>query len=268
MSIVSPKPQTTRFRIRAVVMQGPAQLVLVDTPGIFTPRRRLDRAMVAAAWGGAQDADLALFIVDARAGITEAVRAIAEKLATSKVPVWLVLNKIDLVEPPRLLPLAQELNALVPVAETFMVSAEKAKGLDRVMAKAAEAVPPGPWLFPEDELSDLPNRMLAAELVREQILRQTHEEVPHHATVETESWKEQPDGSARVDCTIYVERASQKAILIGDKGSRIKQIGARARYELEKLLEKRVHLFLNVKDRPGWDEERGRLRALGLEDLD
>ncbi len=268
VSIVSPKPQTTRFRIRAVVMQGRSQLVLVDTPGIFAPRRRLDRAMVAAAWGGAQDADLALFIVDARAGISEAVAAIAERLATSKVPVWLALNKVDLVDPPSLLPLAQRLNEMVPLAETFMISAEKKRGLDRVLEKAAAAVPPGPWLFPEDELSDVPNRMLAAELVREQILRQTHDEVPHHATVETESWKENPDGSARVDCTIYVERATQKAILIGEKGSKIKQIGARARHELEQLLEKRVHLFLNVKDRPGWDEERGRLRALGLEDLE
>lgn len=268
VSIVSPKPQTTRFRIRAVVMHAGSQLVLVDTPGIFAPRRRLDRAMVAAAWGGAQDADLALFIVDARAGITEAVRAIADKLAKSRVPVWLVLNKVDLIEPPRLLPLAQELNQLVPLAETFMISAEKKRGLDRLLDKAAAAVPPGPYLFPEDELSDLPNRMLAAELVREQILRQTHEEVPHHATVETEQWLEQKDGSARVECTIYVGRPSQKAILIGDKGARIKQIGARARHELEQLLEKRIHLFLNVKDRPGWDEERGRLRALGLEDLD
>ena len=268
VTIVSPKPQTTRFRIRAVVMQGRSQLVLVDTPGIFAPRRRLDRAMVAAAWGGAQDADLTLFIVDARAGLTDPVRAIAEKLAKSGPPVWLVLNKVDLIDPPRLLPLAQELNTLLPLAETFMVSAEKRRGLDRLLEKLAAAVPPGPWLFPEDELSDLPNRMLVAEMVREQILHQTHEEVPHHATVETEQWTEKPDGSVRVDCTIYVERASQKAILIGDKGAKIKQIGQRARVELEKLLERRVHLFLNVKDRPGWDEERGRLRALGLEDLE
>ncbi len=267
VTIVSPKPQTTRFRIRAVVMRGKAQLVLVDTPGIFAPRRRLDRAMVAAAWGGAQDADLALFIVDARAGISEAVTAIAERLATSKVPVWLVLNKVDLVDPPSLLPLAQKLNEMVPVAETFMISAEKNRGLDRLFDKAADAVPNGPWLFPEDELSDLPNRMLAAELVREQVLRLTHDEVPHHATVETESWKEKPDGSARVDCTIYVERPTQKAIMIGDNGTKIKMIGQRARHELEKLLDRRVHLFLNVKERPGWDEERGRIRALGLEDL-
>ncbi|MBX9698141.1 MAG: GTPase Era [Acetobacteraceae bacterium] len=271
VSIVSPKPQTTRFRIRAVVMRGAAQIVLVDTPGIFAPRRRLDRAMVAAAWGGAQDADVALFIVDARAGITDPVRAIAERLAKAggRVPVWLVLNKVDLVPPPRLLPLTAELNALVPgMGETFMVSAEKAKGLDRLLDKLVEALPPGPFLFPEDELTDLPNRMLAAEIVREQVLRQTHEEVPHHATVETEQWTERPDGSVRIDCTIYVSRPTQKAIVIGDKGARVREIGRRARLELAALLERPVHLFLNVKDRPGWDEERGRLRALGLEDTE
>jgi len=268
VSIVSPKPQTTRFRIRAVVMRGRSQIVLVDTPGIFAPRRRLDRAMVAAAWGGAQDADLTLLIIDARAGLTDPVRAIIDKLAKAQRPVWLALNKVDLIPPPRLLPLAAEVNALLPVAETFMVSAAKGSGLDRLLDRLAEAMPPGPYLFPEDELTDLPNRMLVAEIVREQILRQTHEEVPHHATVETENWEERKDGSVRVDCTIYVARPSQKAILIGDAGARIKQIGQRARRELEELLERRVHLFLNVKDRPGWDEERGRLRALGLEDLD
>ncbi|WP_149536323.1 GTPase Era [Siccirubricoccus phaeus] len=265
VTIVSPKPQTTRFRIRAVVMHQGAQIVLVDTPGIFAPRRRLDRAMVAAAWGGAKDADLTLLIVDARAGITDAVRAICGRLAKAGRPVWLALNKVDLIEPPRLLPLAAELNALLPIAETFMISAEKRRGLDRLLDRLAEAMPPGPYLFPEDELSDLPNRMLAAEIVREQILRQTHQEVPHHTTVETESWQEREDGSVRIDCTIYVGRPSQKAILIGDAGARVKAIGAGARRELTALLERRVHLFLNVKDRPGWDEETGRIRALGLE---
>jgi GTPase len=268
VTIVSPKPQTTRFRIRAVVTRGASQVVLVDTPGIFAPRRRLDRAMVAAAWGGAQDADLALLIVDSRAGLTDAVRAILDRLAKGRKRVWLALNKVDLIPRERLLPLAAEINALLPLEETFMVSAQTGDGLDRLLDHLAGAVPPGPFLFPEDELSDLPNRMLAAEIVREQILRMTHEEVPHHATVETESWQERKDGSVRVDCTVYVERPSQKAILIGDGGARIKSIGSRARRELEGLLERRVHLFLNVKDRPGWDEERGRLRALGLEDLD
>ena len=267
VTIVSPKPQTTRFRIRAVVTNGPTQIILVDTPGIFAPRRRLDRAMVAAAWGGAQDADLSMLVVDARAGLTDPLRAIIEKLKDVRRPVWLVLNKTDLIPAPRLLPLTQELHALMPFAETFMISAEKGDGVDRLSALLAAAMPPGPWLFPEDELSDLPNRMLAAEIVREQVLRQTHEEVPHHATVETEQWTEKPDGSVRVDCTIYVGRATQKAILIGDKGSRIKEIGRRARQELKALLEREVHLFLNVKERSGWDEERARIRAIGLEDI-
>ncbi len=268
VTIVSPKPQTTRFRIRAVVTRGASQVVLVDTPGIFAPRRRLDRAMVAAAWGGAQDADLTLLIVDSRAGLTDAVRAILDRLAKGRRRVWLALNKVDLIPRERLLPLTAEINAVLPLEETFMVSAQTGDGLGALLDRLAAAVPPGPFLFPEDELSDLPNRMLAAEIVREQILRQTHEEVPHHATVETESWQERKDGSVRVDCTVYIERPSQKAILIGDGGARIKAIGSRARRELEGLLERRVHLFLNVKDRPGWDEERGRLRALGLEDLE
>jgi GTP-binding protein Era len=266
VSIVSPKPQTTRFRIRAVVMQGAAQIVLVDTPGIFAPRRRLDRAMVAAAWGGAQDADLALLIVDARAGLTDEVRAITEKLKKGGRRAMLLLNKADLVDPPRLLPLARDLNEILPFVETFMVSALKGRGLDRVLQVLAESVPEGPWLFPEDDLSDLPQRMLAAEIVREQVLRQTHEEVPHHATVETETWTERKDGSARIDVTIYVTRSTQKAILIGDGGAKVKAIGQAARRELEQLLERRIHLFLNVKERAGWDEERGRIRALGLDD--
>jgi GTP-binding protein Era len=268
VSIVSNKPQTTRFRIRAILTEGRSQVVLTDTPGIFSPRRRLDRAMVAAAWGGAQDADLAMLVVDARAGITDPLRAIIRKLARGAPPLWLVLNKTDLFDTKRLLPLTAELTELLSFAETFMISAETGDGVDRLRTRLCEAMPEGPWLFPEDELSDVTDRMLAAEIVREQILRQTHEEVPHHATVETESWQERKDGSVRIDCTIYVGRASQKAILIGDRGSRIREIGQRARAELTKLLERPVHLFLNVKDRPGWDEERGRLRALGLEDLD
>ena len=266
VTIVSPKPQTTRFRVRAVVMRGESQLVLVDTPGIFTPRRRLDRAMVAAAWGGAQDADISLLIVDARAGLTEPLRGIIEKLGKTRRPIWLVLNKTDLIPREQLLPLTAELHKLLPFAETFMISAEKGEGLDRLLDRLAEAVPPGPYLFPEDDLTDLPNRMLAAEIVREQILRQTHQEVPHHASVETETWTEKPDGSVRIDCTIYIARATQKAILIGDKGSRIRDIGRLARMELIKLLERPVHLFLNVKEKPDWDETAARIRAIGLED--
>lgn len=267
VSIVSPKPQTTRFRIRAVVMHKGAQLVLADTPGIFSPRRRLDRAMVAAAWESTQDADLALLVVDARAGLTEALQSIVSVLKRSKVPVWLVLNKTDLIDTKRLLPLTAALNEQLSFAETLMISAETGDGLERMLDMLAGHVPAGPYLFPEDDLSDLPDRMLAAEIVREQILRQTHEEVPHHATVETEQWEERRDGSVRIDCTIYVGRASQKAIVIGDKGAKIKEIGRRARSELEALLERRVHLFLNVKERSGWDEERARIRAIGLEDI-
>ncbi len=266
VTIVSPKPQTTRFRVRAVVMRGQSQLVLVDTPGIFTPRRRLDRAMVAAAWGGAQDADISLLIVDARAGLTDPLRAIIERLGKTRRPIWLVLNKTDLIPREQLLPLTAELHKLLPFAETFMISAEKGEGLDRLLDQLAEAVPPGPYLFPEDDLTDLPNRMLAAEIVREQILRQTHQEVPHHASVETETWTEKPDGSVRIDCTIYIARATQKAILIGDKGSRIREIGRLARLELIKLLERPVHLFLNVKEKADWDETAARIRAIGLED--
>jgi GTP-binding protein Era len=266
VTIVSPKPQTTRFRVRAVVMRGESQLVLVDTPGIFTPRRRLDRAMVAAAWGGAKDADVALLIVDARAGLTEPLRAIIERLSKTRRPIWLVLNKTDLIPRERLLPLTAELHKLLPFAETFMISAEKGEGLDLLLDRLAQTMPPGPFLFPEDDLTDLPNRMLAAEIVREQILRQTHQEVPHHASVETETWTEKPDGSVRIDCTIYIARATQKAILIGDKGSRIREIGRLARLELIKLLERPVHLFLNVKEKADWDETAARIRAIGLED--
>ena len=266
VTIVSPKPQTTRFRVRAVVMRGESQLVLVDTPGIFTPRRRLDRAMVAAAWGGAKDADVALLIVDARAGLTEPLRAIIERLSKTRRPIWLVLNKTDLIPRERLLPLTAELHKLLTFAETFMISAEKGEGLDLLLDRLAQIMPPGPFLFPEDDLTDLPNRMLAAEIVREQILRQTHQEVPHHASVETETWTEKPDGSVRIDCTIYIARATQKAILIGDKGGRIREIGRLARLELIKLLERPVHLFLNVKEKANWDEQAARIRAIGLED--
>jgi GTP-binding protein Era len=180
----------------------------------------------------------------------------------------LALNKADLVDPPRLLPLSAALNAEIPFVETFMVSALKDRGLDRIRHVLARHAPEGPWLFPEDDLSDLPQRMLAAELVREQILRLTHEEVPHHATVETDAWQEKPDGSARIEVTIYVSRATQRGILVGEGGQRVKEIGRRARLELEALLERRIHLFLNVKERAGWDEERGRLRAIGLDDAE
>ena len=266
LSIVSPKAQTTRFRVLGILIRDESQVLLVDTPGIFRPRRKLDRAMVAAAWTGAADADLAVLLVDARAGATADVRGIAGRLGASGRRCWLVLNKSDLVPAARLLPLTAEMNSLGAFEETFMVSAVTGDGLDQLTAALAAAVPEGPFLYPEDDLTDLPDRLLAAEIVREQVFMQTHEEVPYATTVETESFRERPDGSVRIDATIYVSRAGHKGILIGERGARIKAIGARARQDLGKLLERPVHLFLNVKQREHWDEEGARLRAIGLDD--
>lgn len=266
LSIVSPKAQTTRFRVLGILMRAESQVLLVDTPGIFKPKRKLDRAMVAAAWTGAADADVAMLLVDSRSGLREDVRAIAEQLGKSGRRCWLVLNKTDLVTPASLLPLIASLGALATFEETFMVSAQTGDGMRRLADALAEVVPAGPWLYPEDDLTDLPDRLLAAETVREQIFMQTHEEVPYGATVETESFKEHKNGSVRIEVTIYVARSGHKAILIGDKGSKIKAIGARARHDLASLLDRPVHLFLNVKERKGWDEEGARLRAIGLED--
>lgn len=266
LSIVTPKPQTTRFRVLGIMMRAESQVLLVDTPGIFKPRRRLDRAMVAAAWNGARNADLALMLVDAKAGANDQVRTILTELAQSVLRRWLVLNKIDLIARERLLPLAQELNDLPLFEQTFMISALTGDGVLRLADALAQAVPEGPYLYPPDDLTDLPDRLLAAEIVREQVFLQMRQEVPYATTVETEAWQERADGSVRIDATIYVSRSGHKAILIGEHGSRIQAIGARARAELAKILERPVHLFLNVKERPGWDEERARLRALGLEE--
>ena len=268
LSIVSPKAQTTRFRVLGILLRGPAQILLVDTPGIFAPRRKLDRAMVNAAWTGSDDADLTLFLVDARAGITEQVGAIADRLRGSGRRIWLILNKVDLVPRLRLLPLTAALAERVPTEQTFMVSAANGDGVTDLLDAAAAALPAGPHLYPDDEITDLPDRLLAAEIVREQIFLQTHEEVPYGTTVETESFAERPDGSVRIDATIYVARAGQKAILIGEGGARVREIGAKARSHLGQLLDRTVHLFLNVKERSGWDEERARLRAIGLDDPD
>ncbi len=269
LSIVSPKAQTTRARVLGIVMRdtqdGRSQIILVDTPGIFTPRRKLDRAMVAAAWTGSDDADLTLLLIDAKAGLNPQVEPIADRLATLERRTWLILNKSDLVAPQALLPLTAALNARLVLEETFMVSAANGDGVAELLAVIAARLPHGPFLYPEDELTDLPDRLLAAELVREQVFLQTHEEVPYGATVETESWTERPDGSVRVDITIYVARANHKAILIGENGSRIREIGTRARKGLSALIERPAHLFLNVKERAGWDEESARLRAIGLE---
>lgn len=266
LSIVSPKAQTTRFRTLGIVMQDNAQIILVDLPGIFKPRRRLDRAMVNAAWSGSQDADLTLLLVDAKSGLREDVREIIAKLSESKGRIWLVLNKTDLVERGELLPLTQEISGLIKVEYVFMLSARSGEGVSDLMARLAAELPEGPFLYPEDDLTDLPDRLLAAELVREQIFMQTHEEIPYQATVETESFKERPDGSVRIEVTIYVSRPGHKAILIGEGGHKIKSLGARARMELQELLDRKCHLFLNVKERAGWDEEKARLRAIGLDD--
>ncbi|MBN9510370.1 MAG: GTPase Era [Alphaproteobacteria bacterium] len=266
LSIVSPKAQTTRLRVLGIFVRGASQVLLIDTPGIFQPRRRLDRAMVAAAWSGAQDADIVLFMVDAKAGLTPQVAEIAAGLGARGGALWLVLNKIDLLPPARLLPLTAALQAKAPFAETFMISAVTGDGVDRLQARLAEAMPEGPHLYPDDDLTDLPDRLLAAEIVREQIFLQTHQEVPYGTTVETESFRERPDGSVRIEATVYVARAGQKAILIGEGGARIRAIGTAARTALAGLLERPVHLFLNVKARAGWDEEAARLRALGLDD--
>ncbi len=266
LSIVSPKAQTTRFRVLGILMHEATQVLLVDTPGIFAPRRKLDRAMVAAAWGGAKDADLVLFLVDAQTGVTSQVAAIADSLRGRDQRMWLILNKIDRVPPARLLPLTAALSERAAFAETYMVSAATGDGLAEFRDAVAAAMPEGPHLYPDDDLTDLPDRLLAAEIVREQIFMQTHEEVPYAATVETESFSERPDGSVRIDATIYVSRAGHKGILIGAGGARIREIGAKAREQLIGLLERPVHLFLNVKERAGWDEEGARLRAIGLDD--
>ena len=267
LSIVSPKAQTTRFRVLGILMRGESQILLVDTPGIFAPKRRLDRAMVRAAWTGAEDADLTLLLVDAKAGATAGVQAIARTLGEGRRRTWLVLNKLDLIDPHQLLPLTAALNAIVPFEDTFMVSANTGDGLDALLPRLESAIPEGPHLYPDDDLTDLPDRLLAAELVREQIFMQIHEEVPYATTVETETWTERPDGSVRVEVTVYVSRPGHKAILIGANGARIREIGQKARKQLGRLLERQVHLFLNVKERAGWDEEGARLRALGLDDV-
>jgi GTP-binding protein Era len=252
--------------VLGIFIRDGSQVLLVDTPGIFRPRRKLDRAMVAAAWTGAADADLAVLLVDAKSGATEQVREIATRLEASMRRCWLVLNKTDLVPALSLLPLIASLTALAPFEETFMVSAGRGDGVAELSAAMAAAVPEGPFLYPEDDLTDLPDRLLAAETVREQVFLQTHDEVPYATTVETESFKERPDGSVRIEVTVFVSRPGHKAILIGEKGAKIRDIGARARRDLIGLLERPVHLFLNVKERAGWDEEGARLRAIGLED--
>jgi GTP-binding protein Era len=264
VSIVSPKVQTTRTRVLGIVMAGPAQVILIDTPGIFQPRRRLDRAMVAAAWGGAADADLVLALIDAKAGFDRDTRAMVERLKGAGRPAVAAINKVDLVKKPKLLALARDIGETGVFSETFMISALTGDGVADLLAHLVGAVPAGPWLFPEDQISDMPGRLTAAEITREQIYLQLHQELPYAAAVETQDWKDQADGSIRIEQVIYVEKASQKGIVLGKGGSRIKALGAAARKELETIFERRVHLFLFVKVARKWGDDPERYRDLGL----
>ena len=266
VSIVSPKVQTTRTRVLGICMAGLSQIVLIDTPGIFQPKRRLDRAMVHAAWSGATEADVVMLLVDAKRGLDEDTRNILDRLkADRRHGLILVLNKVDIAKKPDLLALAQQLFDTGMFAETFMVSAETGDGVGDLTAYLAARLPEGPWLFPEDEVSDMPQRLLAAEITREQLYHQLRQELPYAATVETETWTEQKDGSVRIEQAILVERDSQKPIVLGKGGSRIKSLGQASRAELETLLERKVHLFLFVKVKQNWGEESERYRDLGLD---
>ena len=266
ISIVTPKVQTTRALIRGIAMQGPAQLIFVDTPGIFAPRRRLDRAMVGTAWVGAKDADVVALLIDARGGLAGDDEAILQGLSDIRsAKKLLVLNKIDLVAKPALLALVQSLNERTPFAATFMISALSGDGVSNLKEWLAENVPPGPWLYPEDQISDAPLRQLAAEITREKLYLRLHQELPYQSTVETETWTEHKDGSVRIEQTIYVERESQRKIVLGKGGASIKAIGAAARADIAAEIGHPVHLFLFVKVREGWGDDPERYRAIGLE---
>ena len=268
VSIVTHKVQTTRARIRGVCMQGQAQIVFVDTPGMFRPRRRLDRAMVAAAWGGAADADIIVLLIEAHRGLTEGVARIIDTMR-DRIPqgqqVALAINKIDRVKAEVLLALAAKLNEAFPFAETFMISAEKGYGVDKLRGWLAGQLPLGQWFYPEDQIADLPMRMIAAEITREKLTLRLHEELPYQLTVETEKWEDLADGSTRIDQIIYVARDGHKGIVLGNKGETIKVIGQAARVELMGFLDRTVHLFLQVKVRPNWLEEPERYAEMGLE---
>jgi GTP-binding protein Era len=265
VAIVSPKAQTTRTRLMGVAIEGEAQIMLVDTPGIFEPRRRLDRAMVQAAWGGAADADLIALIVDAKAGLGPKVMSIVEGLKSRPEPKLLVLNKVDVAAKDKLLVHAQRLTEALPFEAVFMVSAATADGIPDLKRALAERVPEGPWHFPEDQVSDITDRMLAAEVTREQLYLQLHAELPYASAVETEQYKERPDGSVEIHQQILVARPTQRAIILGKGGQQIKAIGERARKEIADQLGRKVHLYLHVKVKPDWDEDRGLYRDIGLE---
>ncbi|MGB0533622.1 MAG: GTPase Era [Paracoccaceae bacterium] len=266
VSIVTHKVQTTRARIRGICMEGAAQLVFVDTPGLFKPRRRLDRAMVAAAWGGAMDADIVVLLVEAHRGISSGVQSILDQLKElGDRRVILAINKIDRVKSDALLALTQQLNAAFAFEKTFMISAERGHGVPDLRAWLGQELPEGPWLYPEDQIADLPLRMIAAEMTREKLTLRLHQELPYQLTVETESWEERPDGSARVDQVIYVVRDGHKGILLGNKGETIKAVSKAAREELEGFLDRRVHLFCKVKVRQKWLEDAARYSEMGLD---
>lgn len=265
VAIVSDKAQTTRARLMGIAIAGDAQILLVDTPGIFAPRRRLDRAMVAAAWTGADDADFALLVIDSATGLNAQAERIVAAFEQRRPRLMLVLNKIDLVRKADLLALSAALTARLDPQAVFMISATQGDGVADVKAALAAAVPEGPWLYPEDEVSDATDRMVAAELTREQIYLQLYQELPYSAAVETEKWEDRPDGSAAIHQQILVERDSQKAIVIGKGGSRLKRIGAAARAEIARHLGRPVHLFVHVKVNPKWDEDRALYKDIGLE---
>jgi GTP-binding protein Era len=267
VSIVTHKVQTTRARIRGVAMLDKSQIVFVDTPGLFRPRRRLDRAMVAAAWSGAADADVVVLMVEAHRGITEGVEAILEGLdgRSETQRIALAINKIDRVKSDVLLGLTEKLNERFPFAETFMISAERGHGTEHMKEWLAAQMPEGPYLYPEDQIADLPLRMIAAEVTREKLTLRLHQELPYQMTVETENWEDRKDGSVKIDQLIYVIRDGHKGIVLGNKGETIKAVGKAAREELEMFLDRKVHLFLQIKVRPNWLEESERYSEMGLD---
>ncbi|MBU0554856.1 MAG: GTPase Era [Alphaproteobacteria bacterium] len=268
VAITSPKAQTTRTRVMGIAIEGAAQLILVDTPGIFQPDRRLDRAMVQAAWGGAQDADLIALIVDGRAGLGPKMDPILDGLAQRRETKWLILNKVDIAAKDKLLTLTEKLHGRVEFAETFFVSAATGDGLPELKAAMTAAVPEGPWHFPEDQVSDATDRLLASEITREQLYHQLHEELPYQSAVETEQYKERADGSVEIHQQILVARPTQRGIILGKGGQRLKEIGSKARAELSALLGVPVHLYLHVKVKEGWDEDRHVYRDIGLDWVD
>ena len=268
VAIVSPKAQTTRTRLMGVAMEGEAQIVLIDTPGIFAPTRRLDRAMVAAAWNSLDQAEAILVMIDAAAKLGERAERVLQGIEGRPEKKFLVLNKVDLTRKDKLLTIATQLNERVAFDETFFISASTGDGVPELKGHLAKLMPEGPWHFPEDEVSDAPERMLAAEITREQLYRQLHEELPYQSTVETEKFTTRPDGSAEIHQQILVARDNQRAIILGHKGERIKEIGSKARAELAELLGRKVHLFLHVKVKANWDEDRGVYRDMGLDWVD